>query len=66
VANGCVGAPVRSCDFWQQDLFAQHARAHAFWLGAFTNTQADDAERSDATNIAATSASETVILLNIN
>jgi hypothetical protein len=66
VANGGAGAPVRFCDVWQQDLFAQHAGAHAFWLGAFTNMHADDPERADATISAATSAIETVILLNTN
>jgi hypothetical protein len=51
---------------WQQDLFAQHAGAHAFWPGAFTKMHAADVARSDATINAAASASESVILLNIS
>jgi hypothetical protein len=66
VANGCAGTPVRFCDVTQQELCAQHADAHAFFPGAFTSTHADNAERSDATINIATSASETVILLNIS
>jgi hypothetical protein len=66
VANGCVGPPVRFCDVWQQDLLAQQAGAQAFWLGAFSRMHVAEVERSDATIIAAASASETVILLNIS
>jgi hypothetical protein len=65
VANGCVGSPVCFGDVWQQDLFAQQADAHALWLGAFTNTQAGDVARADATIRVATSASEAVSLPNI-
>jgi hypothetical protein len=57
---------VRFCDVSQQDLLAQQAGAHAFWLGAFTKMHADDTGRSDATNIAATNTSEAVTLLTIS
>ena len=66
MVNGCAGSPVRFCDVSQQGLFAQHAGAHAFWLGTFTNTHVGEAEPPDAIVTAATSTRENVILLNIN
>ena len=66
VANGCSGSVARFCDASQQDLLAQQADAHTFLLGVFTKMHADEAERSDATNIAATNTSEAVILLTIS
>ena len=66
VANGCAGSLVRFCDVSQHDLLAQQAGAHAFLLGAFIKTHADEAGRSDATNMAATNTSEAATLLTIS
>ena len=57
---------MRLCDVSQQDLLAQQAGAHAFVLGVFTKIHAGEAERSDATNIAATNTSDAVTLLTIS
>ncbi len=65
MANGCAGTPVRFCDVWQQDLFAQHAGAQAFWLGEFESTQAAKVGRIGAATIAMVSASESMIRFNI-
>ena len=64
-ANGCAGSLVRFCDVSQHDLLAQQAGAQFFLLGAFIKTHADETDRSDATNIAATNTSEAVTLLTI-
>ena len=55
----------RFSDVVQHGFVVQHGDAHAFWVGGFSATHVDDAELS-ATNIAATSVSETAILANIS
>ena len=62
--NGGTDSLFRFPDVAQHGLVAQQGDAHAFWFGALTMAQVDDAELS-AIRIATISVSETAILLNI-
>jgi hypothetical protein len=63
--NGGTDSVFRFPDVAQHGFVVQHGDAHAFSCGAFSTTHVDDTELS-ATNIAATSDSETTILPSIS